>query len=543
MRCTDITIVVVTSGPSSVWPRKAYRNPVEQLVSFLDRKHGEDWAIFEFRAEGTGYPDSEVYNRIHHFPWPDHHPPPFAIIPNIMAAMRNWIQRLDGGKKENKRVAVVHCKAGKGRSGTVTCSYLISEEGWKKDEALERFTLRRMRQGFGNGVSIPSQLRWVGYVDRWTNSMQKRYVERPVQILEVHVWGLRDGVKIAVEGFEEQGKRIHNYHTFHREEKTVIEFTNNQIKNVVKGSQDSKKNSEFISTPQSGTPQTSTTDVSQETDGIAHAVLLKPKAPIILPTSDVNIDFERRNKASYTGFTMVTSIAHVWFNAYFEGGYEGHNSGVFEINWDAMDGIKGSSRKGTRALDKLKVVWKYAEKAGKQPAQIIREPTHGEHVPEGKAANWKGEATVPEDEAEAKHSDGISSGRPGATALTIGAVINQGFESLGKELGLRKSLPESANVSKASSMKDEHMASGKTDHLTHAEEEEEGVKSYGQNGEEVVDDDENQQEEEGKKDNKIGQALEGGLGKAANVIQRLKSVSEKDKDKVSNDTEESQSQS
>jgi protein-tyrosine phosphatase len=82
----------------------AYRNPLDQLVKFLDSKHGKDWAIWEFRAEGTGYPDKEVYDRIWHYPWPDHHPPPFSLIPNIVASMRNW---LDGNKD---RVVVVHCK-------------------------------------------------------------------------------------------------------------------------------------------------------------------------------------------------------------------------------------------------------------------------------------------------------------------------------------------------------------------------------------------------------------------------------------------------
>jgi len=71
------------------------------------------------------------------------------------------------GKAHGKRVIVGHCKAGKGRTGTVLCSYLMSEEGWTKDEALKRFTQRRMRPGFGSGVSIPSQLRYVGYVERW----------------------------------------------------------------------------------------------------------------------------------------------------------------------------------------------------------------------------------------------------------------------------------------------------------------------------------------------------------------------------------------
>ena len=110
-------LVIVTSGPSSSYPQRAYRNPTDALVRFLDSKHGENWAIWEFRAEGTGYPDSEVYDRIWHYPWPDHHPPPFALMPNIMASMRNWVK--DSNKEENGRVIVVHCKAGKGRSGTV----------------------------------------------------------------------------------------------------------------------------------------------------------------------------------------------------------------------------------------------------------------------------------------------------------------------------------------------------------------------------------------------------------------------------------------
>ncbi|KMU72889.1 hypothetical protein CISG_09850 [Coccidioides immitis RMSCC 3703] len=115
-----------TSGPSSTYPQRAYRNPTDALVRFLDLKHGENWAIWEFRAEGTGYPDKEVYGRIHHFPWPDHHPPPFSLIPPMMA------------------------------------------------NALKQFTERRMRVGFGPGVSIPSQVRYVGYVDRWANKYNKK---------------------------------------------------------------------------------------------------------------------------------------------------------------------------------------------------------------------------------------------------------------------------------------------------------------------------------------------------------------------------------
>ncbi|KAI9731172.1 MAG: Telomerase protein component 1 [Cirrosporium novae-zelandiae] len=419
--------IVVTSGPSSTYPQRAYRNPTDALVKFLDSKHGENWAIWEFRAEGTGYPDSEVYDRIHHYPWPDHHPPPFAIIPNVMASMRNWLK----DEKAENRVVVVHCKAGKGRSGTVATSYLISEEGWDMDEALKRFTDRRMRPGFGPGVSIPSQLRWVGYVDRWTKH-GKKYIERPVEILELHVWGLRDGVKIAVEGYVDQGRKIQTFHVFSKKEREIIDagpgkrasaladdivsatqdassppkYTSpTQVTNVASSSTSSASTSadpaasnpppdiptlSSTSTPAS-TSSSSPTATPTRTTTTGLTCIFRPTTPLTLPTSDINLTFERRARATYN-WTLITSIAHVWFNAYFEGQGPEKNgqpetSGVFEIPWEALDGIKGSGRKGTRAFERVMVVWMVRPEA---KGEEVREPAVGETVVESGAVDWAG---------------------------------------------------------------------------------------------------------------------------------------------------------
>ena len=512
-------------------------------MNFLDSKHDKDWCIWEFRAEGTGYPDSEVYGRIHHYPWPDHHPPPFALIPAMMGSMRNWIQRLeendhkdteaDEGKPTHKgdRVAVVHCKAGKGRSGTVACSYLISEEGWKAEEALQRFTERRMRVGFGAGVSIPSQLRWVRYVDRWTNSMAKKYVERPVEILELHIWGLRDGVKVAIEGFAEEGKQIKCFHLFHRSERTVVDDgkTLYAKKNSENGSNKKKNDSQeplsAVSGTSSGsliTPSANST-VSSDSNGSAapkgvNAVLLRPSKPVILPSSDVNIDFERRSKASYTGWAMVTSIAHVWFNTYFEGGDQ-HESNIFEADWDTLDGIKGTTKKGVRALDRLKVVWRYpppSELGAHQKAkETVTEPKPGETIPESQPADWRGRDDPNEDSerslreqekenitphhriAEAtnsqqqpqQHQQEEQQGQEpdckgltyqtdhpwltgaSTTAASAASATAHSIHGLGKELGLRKQTDYSHDVSLANS-EDEMMSrtssAGKTgEHKEH----------------------------------------------------------------------------
>ena len=343
--------------------------------------------------------------------------------------MRNWLH--DKDTEKDKRVAIVHCKAGKGRSGTVACSYLISEEGWTKEDALTRFTARRMRRGFGSGVSIPSQLRWVDYIDRWTKT-GKRYVERQIEVVELHVWGLRDDVSVAIEGYIDEGRTIKTFHVFDQQERLIIGGTASNgctfadVVSVNKNSNDAKNWSgsshhsdhisecasalmeakETSSKPLSISPSqrrsgTSTPPPKTRESG-GSAVVFRPLNQIVLPTSDICIDFERRNRATY-GWTLVTAVAHVWFNAYFEGlasSTDPHSSpnGVFEIEWDAMDGIKGCSRKGTRALDSLAVVWRALSEAEKAPPKPVREPAMGEEVPQTTPADWKNEGGIGDDD-------------------------------------------------------------------------------------------------------------------------------------------------
>lgn len=111
---TSSPCIIAMSVPAYSYPRKAYRNPVESVLAYLDRKHGpKNWRIWDLRAEGAGYDDSLFRNQVEHVPFPDHHPPPFAVIPKAVASMRNWIageaEPWDGGK-ESERVIVVHCK-------------------------------------------------------------------------------------------------------------------------------------------------------------------------------------------------------------------------------------------------------------------------------------------------------------------------------------------------------------------------------------------------------------------------------------------------
>ena len=91
---------------------------------------------------------------------------------------------------------------------------------------------------------------------------------------------------------------------------------------------------------------------------------------------------------------MVTAVAHVWFNIFFEGNgpeQDGRpdDSGVFEIEWDALDGLKGSSRKGTKAFDKVAVVWQASRDEKLGEGVEIKEPGTNEVGPQVQAADWR----------------------------------------------------------------------------------------------------------------------------------------------------------
>lgn len=456
----------------------------------------------------------------------------------IIASMRNWLsgndldadmsgvsehesklatQVLNALKhRKNERVVVVHCKAGKGRSGTMACSYLIAECGWTPEAAVARFTERRMRPNFGPGVSIPSQLRWLTYVDRWTKG-GKKYIDREVEVLEVHVWGMRNGVKLAVEGFVDQGKKIRVFHTFTKQERHVIEGNAPGGSGVIdmmyemagygsgpnieqKGSEETGNTSDHTNvnaTMTSSTESDKLTSITSKTsstktpklisrtlhtgpirpensgvDGPSEsvttptsrslpddnsepepgglAVVFKPEVPIRIHTSDVNITLERRHRAPKSvGLTMVSAVAHVWFNTFFEGngpeqGGVPDDTGVFQIDWDKLDGIKGSGQKGTRAADKIAVVWKsIVPDSGEQEA-MIGLPSINAPVPQMQAADWKGDNH--EDPEKEKH------------------------------LGLRVQSPDSVGNSKASSIIDGAF-SGNESNAKETDEDLMGVKS------------------------------------------------------------------
>ncbi|KAL0069598.1 Telomerase protein component 1 [Marasmius tenuissimus] len=116
-----LTDQVIIMGYPASGMEGLYRNRREDVKKFLEHRHGKNYWIFNFCPIKENSYDAQFFDgRVSRFPFPDHHAPPLAIMPLVAREMRIW---LDGSPE---RVAVLHCKAGKGRSGTMACTYLLS---------------------------------------------------------------------------------------------------------------------------------------------------------------------------------------------------------------------------------------------------------------------------------------------------------------------------------------------------------------------------------------------------------------------------------
>jgi len=153
---TYITHKLIAMGyPSQTAIQSTYRNTIDDYATFLNDKHRKKYQVYNLTEEP--YDGTKFENRVLHFSIDDHHSPSLSMLLNIMQTMEKWL------KADEENVAVVHCKAGRGRTGTIISAFLMWSKAFDSaDKALEFFALRR--SSTGDGVEGPSQARYVHYV-------------------------------------------------------------------------------------------------------------------------------------------------------------------------------------------------------------------------------------------------------------------------------------------------------------------------------------------------------------------------------------------
>ncbi|XP_065831429.1 uncharacterized protein [Oscarella lobularis] len=172
---TYVTNRLIAMGYPSEGAEAIYRNKLSDVQKFLETRHKGHYKIYNLCSE-RAYPASKFYNRVAYYPFDDHCAPPLIMITAFCKDLHSWLTM------SNENVAVVHCKAGKGRTGVMLCAYLVHCAACESaEEALEYYSQARTYNG--KGVTIPSQKRYVHYYEQ-VLKRGLRSTERKTRTLE-----------------------------------------------------------------------------------------------------------------------------------------------------------------------------------------------------------------------------------------------------------------------------------------------------------------------------------------------------------------------
>ncbi|KAM7352603.1 phosphatase and tensin-like protein isoform 2-T7 [Cochliomyia hominivorax] len=153
-----------------------YRNPLGDVYKFLEDNHHDHYKIYNLCLERS-YDITKFHGRVSVYPFEDHNPPTIELILNFCKDVDDWL------KAHPLNVAAVHCKAGKGRTGTMICCYLLySGQQRTAEDALACYDEKRTKDR--KGVTIPSQRRYVQYFSKLMR-LGVHYERRTLQFCEI----------------------------------------------------------------------------------------------------------------------------------------------------------------------------------------------------------------------------------------------------------------------------------------------------------------------------------------------------------------------
>lgn len=151
---TYITPRIIAMSLPGEGLQKMYRNSIDSVARFLKEKHRDHYKIINL--SGLRYDYEKFNNKVCEYLWEDHYPPSIQLLFHACHDMHQWLCT------HRDNVITVNCKAGKGRTGTLICCYLIYSGRFQSaKEALDYYKYKRFLKG--GGVTQPSQVRYVHY--------------------------------------------------------------------------------------------------------------------------------------------------------------------------------------------------------------------------------------------------------------------------------------------------------------------------------------------------------------------------------------------
>ena len=155
-----ITDRVIAMGYPSIGCETVYRNSLTDVINFFHTKHNDKVKIYNLCLEKERIYNKNLFSKscVGLFPATDHNPCPIKLILEFCIDICLYLL------KNPNSVAAVHCKAGKGRTGVMICSYLVFSHLCESSEKAFRY-YARIRTKDNTGVTIPSQKRYIKYFE------------------------------------------------------------------------------------------------------------------------------------------------------------------------------------------------------------------------------------------------------------------------------------------------------------------------------------------------------------------------------------------
>mmetsp|Transcript_29933 Transcript_29933/g.33408 ORF Transcript_29933/g.33408 Transcript_29933/m.33408 type:complete len:687 (+) Transcript_29933:120-2180(+) len=177
-----ITARIIAMGYPAEGIESCYRNEMSQVIKFLEEYHKDKYKVFNLCSE-RNYDPRKFHNRVSLYPFDDHNPPPFNHLTKFCEDVQQWMD------SDESNVVAIHCKAGKGRTGTAIACYLL----WiskcdSAEKALQMFGEKRTYNG--RGVTIPSQIRYVHYFQTFLHPRFNALERKVFVITQIRIFGV-----------------------------------------------------------------------------------------------------------------------------------------------------------------------------------------------------------------------------------------------------------------------------------------------------------------------------------------------------------------
>ncbi|CAF0822790.1 unnamed protein product [Adineta steineri] len=140
-----------------------FRNDIVDVGHYLDITYGNHYRVYNLCSERF-YDTTFFHNRVERILIDDHNVPILNDMIRMAEAVTAWFE------ENEKNVIAVHCKGGKGRTGTmISVALLRTDICETAEKALDLFAEGRTDLRHGKqyqGVETPSQTRYVGCYDK-----------------------------------------------------------------------------------------------------------------------------------------------------------------------------------------------------------------------------------------------------------------------------------------------------------------------------------------------------------------------------------------